>query len=197
MIIFWSLRWPETKLKQSNSKLNNDGPWKKSGTALRLSACRKNHGFKKENGTYSQSLQSAKLSFRVSDKFILSIYLNLLSLLLQFPPGTSPQIYGAWMTVVSSPHGLWMLDFPLTRSQVSYTEVRFFPPCLMHIFLRCQLLQMASILIDTLKYTQNLNLSSYYNGASWVHGGEENLGETAFPLPPQATRAVTLIGGFC
>lgn len=79
------------------------------------------------------------------------------------------------MTAVCSPHGLWTPDFPLTQSQVSYTEVRFSPPCVIHIFLRCQLLQMAPILVEVLKYTQDLNLSGYYNGETRVHGGEENL----------------------
>ena len=34
---------------------------------------------------------------------------------------------------------------------------------------------MASILVEVLKYTQDLNLSGYYNGETRVHGGEENL----------------------
>lgn len=93
--------------------------------------------------------------------------------------------YGAWIPAACNPAGPPTLDVSLAQFRVSYAEVHFFLACLIHIFLRCPLLQMASIFIEVLKHTQDFNLSSYYNGATLGCMAEEKTWDRQLPSPPR------------
>ena len=146
MILFWSLKWPETKSKQGKCAQKKSAPaWSKPG-------CKQIMVFKKENGTCNQSLQSPKLRFKVSEIFIFSTSWHLLLLLLlELTPGTSFQTNGARITAKSAgtgPYqGLLMPDLPLSRSKVSCAEAHSLHACLTHLSQWCELLQRASCVI--------------------------------------------------